>query len=524
MHLRHALRVATFVPALTGGALLIPALTGGATLAAQGASPYVPLGHWTMPYVEHLIAAGVIVDPTPLTRPLRRTDLLRALQAVDTLQVSLATATTLHRLEGALASGPGGPGGPHVRVEGGVGAAAANYARRDALAAIDSTGPRRSGPGHGTVSADLDLGLVTSHVVAVTHLQVDTRLKYDPDWFGKKDRAIAGRTAEGYLSAQWKVGEMFFGRLDRNWGPGGIQGLLLSANPYGLDHFALSIGTPKVQLQAIATQLDDRRDTSGVVHRFMVQHRLLLAPGRWSIALWEGSVLSGPGRSFEPWYLNVLNAGILEQWNNGGNVNSFVGLDFERRGEVTLFGQLMLDDIQVDRAGATDKKPLSYAFTAGAQGALGGAAAAWHVWYTRVTNLTYRNEDSLQVPLYHFLGTGRNFADYDQVTVTVGLLPRAGLLLTPELTFVRQGEGDPRQPHPPVAAYPTTATIFEGVVERTLRAALSGTLAVSERWSVGFDAGVHRITNFQHVNGDTRTRLLGSVKLSYRFRGEGALP
>jgi len=63
----------------------------------------------------------------------------------------------------------------------------------------------------------------------------------------------------------------------------------------------------------------------------------------------------------------------------------------------------MLDDIQVDRANATDKKPVSYALTVGGQGAVGSAATAWRAWYTRVTNLTYRNEDDLQVPLYHLL-------------------------------------------------------------------------------------------------------------------------
>jgi hypothetical protein len=57
-----------------------------------------------------------------------------------------------------------------------------------------------------------------------------------------------------------------------------------------------------------------------------------------------------------------------------------------------------------------------------------------------------------------------------------------------------------------------------------MRGALSGTFATSGRLSFGFDAAVHRITNFQHVRGDTRTRLLGSVSLSYRFRREGALP
>ncbi|HVH68551.1 MAG TPA: hypothetical protein VM716_11850 [Gemmatimonadales bacterium] len=500
--------------------LAIPALTGGPTLAAQEASSYVPLDDWTMPYVEHLITTGVIADPSPLTRPLRRAELLRALEAVDTLRLNAATTATVHRLQAALGGRDRGgePRGPHVRVAGGIGVAAANYARRDALSAIDSTGPRQSGSGHGTANADLELELVTPHVIAVTHPRLDTRLKYDPDWFGKKDRVIAGRTAEAYLSAQWKLGEVFFGRLDRNWGPPGIEGLLLSANPYGLDHFAFSVGTATIQLQAMATQLDDRRDSSGVVHRFMTQHRVLLTPGRWGIALWEGSVLSGPSRSFEPWYLNALNLGLLEQFNNGGNVNSFVGLDVQHRGDVSVYGQLLLDDIQVDRANPTDKKPPSYAVTAGAAGALGSGSAAWRVWYTRVTNLTYRNEDNLQVPLYHFLGTGRNFDDYDQLTVTMGLLPRAGLLLTPELTYLRQGEGDPRLPHPPVSAYPTTPTIFQGVVEHTVRLALSGSYAVAGRVDVAFNAGVHRLTNFQHVTGDTRTRFLGSVGLTYRFQ------
>src|SRR2546422_7571981 len=34
-----------------------------------------------------------------------------------------------------------------------------------------------------------------------------TLFRSDPDWFGKKDRAIAGRTAEAYVAAQWRLGE-----------------------------------------------------------------------------------------------------------------------------------------------------------------------------------------------------------------------------------------------------------------------------------------------------------------------------
>src|SRR5260370_7103261 len=88
-------------------------------LAAQEASPYVPLGHWTMPYVEHLIARGVIRDPTPLTRPLRRADLVPALRGVDTFPVSPAVAKTVRRLLAAfapLARGARDPIAPDPRI------------------------------------------------------------------------------------------------------------------------------------------------------------------------------------------------------------------------------------------------------------------------------------------------------------------------------------------------------------------------------------------------------------------------
>src|SRR2546427_11494995 len=110
MRLRLALRVAT----------LLPALTGGAQLAAQEASPYVPIGHWATPYLEHLIAAGVIDDPSPLTRPLRRSDVLHALETGDTVRLSRATLATVRRLKAALATRQPGP---NVRVGGRPGAA-----------------------------------------------------------------------------------------------------------------------------------------------------------------------------------------------------------------------------------------------------------------------------------------------------------------------------------------------------------------------------------------------------------------
>src|SRR3989441_7158782 len=85
------------------GALLLVATSFSATpLDAQAASPYVPLHHWAMPYVEYLISAGVIADPTPLTRPLKQADVVLALEAADTTHLGGAVKATVRRLLGEL--------------------------------------------------------------------------------------------------------------------------------------------------------------------------------------------------------------------------------------------------------------------------------------------------------------------------------------------------------------------------------------------------------------------------------------
>ena len=488
-------------------------------LVSQTASPYVPQDYWGVPYIEHFIASGKMVDPTPLTRPLRADQVVRALEAMDSTKVAggqwrvaRAILNDLRRTEQ----------GPYGRIDGDIGVAAATYGERDPLELGRGVPNHAYGPKRGFGSAGLNLQLDLGPVVLVTHPVADTRLKYDPDWYGKQDRAIAGRTAESYIDAQWHYGELFFGRLDRNWGPSVVQGLLLSPDPYGLDHLGLTLGTSGIQLQAVVTQLDTRIDSLGASQRrFMVQHRLWIHPGAWTVSLWEGNVWAGQDRGLEPWFLNVMNLGLLEQVNTNTNVNSFVGADFELHGRITAFGQAMLDDIQVDKKTLTDQKPTSWGLTVGAKGGLG--AASWTAFYTQVADLTYRNEDNLQIPLYHGLGTGRDFSDYDQATLKFGWIAPGGLLLEPEFTLVRQGEGDPRLLHPAPVDYPNTSALFQGIVQRTWRAALGATW---QQGPIHFSAngGVHYNQNDGHVAGVTKTRFVGTVALSWRIHGGGRLP
>src|SRR5256886_11526864 len=115
---------------------------------------------------------------------------MHALERVDTGGLSRATLARVGRLRAAPATGRRGP---YARVDGGAGVAAANYARREPLAAIDSTGPRRSGPGHGTANADLDLALVTRDRKSTRLNSSHSQISYAVFCLKKKDNDVLER-------------------------------------------------------------------------------------------------------------------------------------------------------------------------------------------------------------------------------------------------------------------------------------------------------------------------------------------
>jgi hypothetical protein len=394
--------------------------------------------------------------------------------------------------------------------------AAATHARRDPL--------REAGPDHTTFSGGLEMQLRAGPVVAVTHPYFDTRLKWDPDYGGKKDRALAGRAAEAYLAAQWRYGELFFGSLARDWGWPGVAGLALSAAPYSYDHLGLAIGTSAVRLEGVVTQLDDMTDSSGAArHRYWVAHRAVLRPwDRTTIVLWEGTVLAGADRTLEPWYANILKLGLLAQYDEGTGANNLLGMDVAIPfGDVDAFASVLVDDIQVDDATPGDQEPTSYGLSIAARAPLG--PATWSVSYTRVSNLAYRTPDPSETVMRRGVGLARNFSDYDQLTLRAEAVLGPGILVAPEATLLRQGEGDFRLPYPAVADFPTTRAFLAGTPERTVRLALDARLA-GRRWSIAANGGVHLIDDAGHVAGASESRFVGGVSVSYRLSVTRELP
>jgi hypothetical protein len=400
-------------------------------------------------------------------------------------------------------------------VEGRVGAQAYTHARRELL--------HPAGPDGARPYAEIRGSVVFGNIVLVTRPTVEPRLVDDPDWLGRRELTVAGRIPDAYISAQFKYASLFYGQMDRNWGPVGLPGIPLSNYGYERQGLALEIGTGDIRLSALATDLQDQGDSLGAtVHRYYFVHRLhARLSRRLSIAPWEGIIVAGAGRNFETRYRNPLSLGYLANTIGlGDRSNVMLGVDvrWQAFGRTTLQAQLALDDFWYDNRQRNRDR---WAFTLGAEGPL-GKYAAWHALYTQVSSLALRAFNPADNFTDGGVGVGRNFSDQDQMTFRLTLPVRNEWLLSPELTFLRQGEGRINDPYPVPDAdgvLPTPA-LFIGVVERTYRAGV-GISGRTGPLDLIANAGFHHVVNSGHQEGRTVDRFEGRIQATVGLRRRG---
>jgi hypothetical protein len=497
------IRVVLFATALAG-------VASPSRISAQ-ASPYIRLDDPRLPLLEHLIARGDVEDPSPMVRPFRRSDAARVLAAADTSAPS--RRILIRRLRQAFEDPPDN----RWYVEGRIGGQAYSHARRELL--------HPAGPAGVRPYVELSGAATFGNLVLVTHPTVEPRLVKDPDWLGRRELKVAGRVADAYISGQFKYAELFYGQMDRNWGPVGLPGIPLSNYGYERQGLAIQVGTPNLRLSALATDLQDQTDSVGqTVHRYYFVHRLhARLSRRLSVAPWEGIIVAGPDRAFETRYRNPLSLGYLANTIGfGDRSNVMLGTDVQWRafGRTTIQAQLALDDFWYDdRQRNRDR----WALTLGAAGPL-GSTAAWHLLYTQVSSLALRAFNPADNFTDGGVGVGRNFSDQDQLTLRATLPVRATWLLAPELTLLRQGEGSIDDPYPVPDSNGVLATpaLFIGVVERTYRVGL-GLSGRTGPLDLVANAGFHHVVNSGHEEGRSVDRFEGRIQATLGLSRGGSL-
>ena len=501
------LRVAAFVAA----SALVCAPAGGAQATA-----WLPLDDPAYLLVDALIARGQLRALSAIDRPYTTGELRRALAGVDTTATSRTLVAWVREIDVALRRfEPRRDSLPAARMS--------VYALGSAqtMAAGDPMREHRGATAEPGAGIRLVVG--AGPAVAGARLQLDNRLKRDPDFGGSKLRGVAGRTEDAWVAGQWRYGHLFFGRQQRNWGPYTLPGLQLGSHAYSWDHVAGRLGTERLALTSIIARLDPSAgDTTR--ERHVAMHRLSTRVGAVEIAASEAVVYGGVGRGTELAYANPLSLLQLAQYNEGrdGNVSYAADVAWRPRHGGVVAAQLFVDDVQIDRCDPACAEPPSYGVTATVEGMPLAGDQRWFAAYTRVSHLAYRTPQPWERHASFDVSLGRATSDYDETRAGVDIGVRQLPPLRLYAAYRRQGEGDYRDPFPQPDRYAETPAFLAGTPVRTLRVALHGG-AVRWRGRLGIvaDVGFNVVRDRGHVAGDDWRGVQGSVRATLELGAVG---
>lgn len=493
--------------------------------AAFHASPYLPLDHWAYPLLDRWLVDGRATELSPLVRPYRRMDVarvVRRLRAERARELPGWESRWLGRLGGELA--------PELAVLDGR-----EEADHELRATVQAGGTWRSQTHRdplrpaleGPFARDRFLERVSARaharagpLVAGFHGARDGIYRHDaqfpagrviPDQNFPVLDEFGYRTEEGYLEVQSRYAALGFGRAYRNWGVPRLPGFLRSDYAYSEEEVSYRVGTDRIFLTGLfAVPPDAGPDTA----RYFSAHRLEVRP--WeslSLAVTEAVIWGGPGASLDLGLLNPLSFWHAVRGTEDPPRNEVGQVDVWWRPVrgVALLGSLVVD--------GTNSPRTSQACCAmgGALGfdltRLGGGWALRGRW-TAIQSLVYRTGQSWERWSLYGLGLGWDKSDLHLATLEADWLRVDGLLLRPRVDVQLLGEGDFREPHPPVDRLNDFPRILVGTAETTLRASVAG------RWrpsgsplDLEWDLGVSRIWDAGHREGDDRTVAVGRLRV-----------
>src|SRR5512141_1364407 len=262
------------------------------TARAQ-ASPYLPTDDIAYKYVDALMARGYLGSLSVLERPYHVGKIREAIDSAKADSTSRVVTSYLNVLSHAIA---------RYELRKGTDTTGMRAPFR-AKASFDFYGTAQSSSIRELMLADwnedVKPGIAGYFVMGGGHLAasvraiLDNRLNTDPEFAGRKDRKIAGRTEDAYVEGQWKYAEASFGRVGRSWGPIGFSGLQLGNDAYTYDHLYARFGGEKIHLSTVIARLDNYVLSPGFESsRYFSTHRLAFRRGRFEGGLSESFLYS----------------------------------------------------------------------------------------------------------------------------------------------------------------------------------------------------------------------------------------
>ena len=396
----------------------------------------LPTNHWAYEYLQQLGLRHRVAGTMLLTLPLRYQQVAAIVDSLSPYAVNTAEHFWLQRLRARAAFSASSH--PNLQVGSRI---------------IEHAGKLQSDDLRSRLAVRSHLGIFPDrHLALFNVINLDQTLGDDPRYLGKRWRGFTGFTEQAYALLHFDKYLVKFGRDFIQWGRGRDATLQISDYSRPVDHFFAQFDFPRARFTYVAAKLDRTPLADSLVARYGVEHaERYLAAGRVEfeprknrlrIGISQFVVNGGPNRAFEWYYLNPFIFYHGEQLNEKQGGNTFGALDFVARPRpgLELYGQLLVDDVQIEKRGRGDLEPNEFGYLLGVEKALNAATVGLE--YTRVANRTYNTVREWEKflhrnrPLAHALGN-----DFDRWLLHANLYAgkQVQLYLTTEL--LRRGEG-----------------------------------------------------------------------------------
>lgn len=384
----------------------------------------------------------------------------------------------------------------------------------------------REASGQGFESFRGGLALAPSKKLFVyANFVLDERKAQDDSYHGKKWRGLAGSVEEAFGYYRSGPIAVTVGRFASFWGP---RGSLVLSSRVAMDGFGYTFHWGRLALSYRLARLDglspDSDGTEQFENRYFAGHRFDIFLSRWlQIGLFETVIFGGPGRQVELFYLNPLIFYHGAQLNEDTNDNTFLGFDFsfKPKAGIKLYGQLLVDDFQIDRKSQGDEEPDEIGFFTGFYLADLLPSFDLKAEYSRVANWTFNQIHERNRYLYNNQLIGGALGnDYDLARASFIRWFDNSIAASLNFIYARQGEGsvtdewtspwllitgDYNEPFPTGAVQKTTSTVIN--IKGFFR----------NHFYFDVDAGVDWVSNFDHTPGDNRSIPFVNLRISSFF-------
>ncbi len=259
-------------------------------------------------------------------------------------------------------------------------------------------------------AANLFLSYNYKNIAAYLDYDANTLFIDDSLYFGsvgKFENDTFGRIANSYIKYNQQYINIFYGRINRNFGLINTYSLIQSDNPYSYDHFLFDISNDDIKYSFLTSRLEDiygydvRNDSIpnyDWYKRFITIHRLEIAISKkLDIAITESILYGGINQSWISMYINPMNIYFLNKMSDRKGLeeteaNALMAIEFMYKPikNITLYTQFLVDDIDFteslrsiypDRLGIYSKIVLTDLFP----------KSLFYLDYIRISNWTYNS-------------------------------------------------------------------------------------------------------------------------------------